>query len=65
MATVLHFDSLAKNAAAFADNVSCEEFFGMLKRERVYRRCYRSHAEARADILITSSGSTIRIGGDV
>ena len=34
-----------------ADNAACEGFFGMLKRERVYRRCYRSHAEARADIF--------------
>ena len=34
-----------------ADNAACQGFFGMLKRERVYRRGYRSHAEARADIF--------------
>ena len=32
-----------------ADNAACEGFFGMLKRERVYRCWYRSHSEARAD----------------
>lgn len=31
--------------------VSSEGFFGMLKRERVNRRCYQSHAEARADVF--------------
>ncbi|MEM6483492.1 MAG: IS3 family transposase [Pseudomonadota bacterium] len=34
-----------------ADNAACEGFFGMLKRERVNRRRYDSHAEARADIF--------------
>jgi putative transposase len=34
-----------------ADNAAMEDFFGMLKRERVNRRRYRSHAEARADIF--------------
>lgn len=34
-----------------ADNAACEGFFGMLKRERVNRRRYQSHAEARADIF--------------
>lgn len=34
-----------------ADNAACEGFFGMLKRERVNRRCYRTHAEARTDIF--------------
>ena len=33
-----------------ADNAVCEGFFGMLKRERVNRRRYDSHADARADI---------------
>lgn len=34
-----------------ADNAACEGFFGMLKRERVNRRRYESHAQARADIF--------------
>jgi len=34
-----------------ADNAACEGFFGMLKRERVNRRHYQTHAEARADIF--------------
>lgn len=34
-----------------ADNAPAEGFFGMLKRERVNRRCYQSHAEARADVF--------------
>ena len=34
-----------------ADNAAAEGFFGMLKRERVNRRRYESHAEARADIF--------------
>jgi len=34
-----------------ADNAPAEGFFGMLKRERVNRRCYRTHAEARADVF--------------
>ena len=34
-----------------ADNAACEGFFGMLKRERVNRRRYQSHAEATADIF--------------
>jgi len=34
-----------------ADNAACEGFFGMLKRERVNRRRYQTHAEARADIF--------------
>lgn len=34
-----------------ADNALVEGFFGMLKRERVNRRRYRSRAEARADIF--------------
>jgi putative transposase len=34
-----------------ADNAACEGFFGMLKRERVNRRRYESHPEARADIF--------------
>lgn len=43
-----------------ADNATAEGFFGMLKRERVNQRQYRTQAEARADIfLITSSAATI------
>jgi len=34
-----------------ADNAAAEGFFGMLKRERVNRRRYRTRAEARADIF--------------
>ena len=34
-----------------ADNALVEGFFGMLKRERVNRRHYRTRAEARADIF--------------
>ena len=34
-----------------ADNALVEGFFGMLKRERVNRRHYRSRAEARADVF--------------
>ena len=34
-----------------ADNAAAEGFFGMLKRERVNRRQYRSRSEARADVF--------------
>jgi putative transposase len=34
-----------------ADNAPAEGFFGMLKRERVNRRRYRSTADARADVF--------------
>lgn len=34
-----------------ADNAAAEGFFGVLKRERVNRRQYRTRAEARADIF--------------
>jgi putative transposase len=34
-----------------ADNAAAESFFGMLKRERVNRRQYRTRSEARADIF--------------
>jgi len=34
-----------------ADNAAAESFFGMLKRERVNRRQYRTRAEARADVF--------------
>lgn len=34
-----------------ADNAACEGFFGMMKRERIYQRTYRTQDEARADIF--------------
>jgi len=34
-----------------ADNAAAESFFGVLKRERVNRRQYRTRAQARADIF--------------
>ncbi len=43
-----------------ADNAACEGFFGMLKRERVNHRKYRTRDEARADIFFTSSGFIIQ-----
>lgn len=33
------------------DNAACEGFFGMLKRERVHHRQYRTQDEARADVF--------------
>ncbi|MCA9467744.1 MAG: IS3 family transposase [Nitrospira sp.] len=33
------------------DNAVAESFFGLLKRERVHRRQYRTRAEVRADIF--------------
>ncbi len=33
------------------DNAVAESFFGLLKRERIHRRCYRTRAEARTDIF--------------
>lgn len=34
-----------------AENAAAEDFFGLLKRERVYRRQYRTLQEARTDIF--------------
>ena len=34
-----------------ADNAAVEGFFGLLKRERIHRRKYRTKAEARSDIF--------------
>ena len=34
-----------------ADNAAMEGFFGMLKRERINRRRYRTRVEARADVF--------------
>jgi putative transposase len=33
------------------DNAVAESFFGSLKRERVQKRIYRDHAEARSDLF--------------
>jgi len=33
------------------DNAAAESFFGLLKRERVNRRNYRSRSETRADVF--------------
>ncbi len=33
------------------DNAVAESFFGLLKRERVHRRRYRTRAEAQTDIF--------------
>lgn len=33
------------------DNAACEGFFGMLKRERIHHRRYRTQNEARADVF--------------
>ena len=33
------------------DNAVAESFFGLLKRERVNRRQYRTRSEARADVF--------------
>lgn len=33
------------------DNAAAESFFGLLKRERLNRRYYRSRSEARADVF--------------
>ncbi len=38
-------------AGSCADNAPAESFFGLLKRERVNRRQYRTRSEARADIF--------------
>lgn len=39
-------------AGSCADDAASEGFFGTLKRERVNRRRYESHTEARADFLL-------------
>ena len=40
-----------RRANAFSDHAASESFFGMLKRERVNRRQYRTRAEARTDVF--------------
>ena len=42
---------LHSNRGSCADNAAAESFFGVLKRERIYRRQYRTRAEARTDIF--------------
>jgi putative transposase len=34
-----------------ADNAAAESFFGLLKRERVHRKRYKTRANARADVF--------------
>ena len=46
-----------------ADNATMEGFFGLLKRERVNRRKYRTRAEARRTSLTTSNGSITQDAG--
>ena len=38
-------------AGSCADNAAAESFFGVLNRERVNRRHYRTRTESRADIF--------------
>ena len=38
-------------AGSCAVNAAMEDFFGLLNRERVHRRKYRTRAEARADVF--------------
>lgn len=42
------------------DNTVAESFFGLLKRERVHRRQYRTRAEARTDVFDYIEGFYIR-----
>jgi len=51
---LLKYNGLVSSMSAVGhcgDNAACEGFFGMLKRERVHHRLYRTHDEARADIF--------------
>jgi putative transposase len=34
-----------------ADNAAAEDFFGMIKRERIYRQSYLTLADARSDVF--------------
>lgn len=49
--TAHHITCSMSAVGSCADNAAAEGFFGMLKRERVNRRQYRTRAEARADIF--------------
>lgn len=46
-----HITSSMSAVGSCADNAAAESFFGVLKRERVNRRQYRTRAEARADVF--------------
>ena len=46
-----HITCSMSGVGSCADNAAAESFFGVLKRERVNRRQYRTRAEARADIF--------------
>ncbi len=46
-----HIRSSMSAVGTCADNAAAESFFGLLKRERVNRRQYRTRAEARADVF--------------
>jgi putative transposase len=39
------------------DNAAMESFFSSMETERTARKTYRTRDEAKADVLITSSGS--------
>lgn len=50
----LHKNSLISSMSAVGhcgDNAACEGFFGVLKRERIHHRDYRTRDEARSDIF--------------
>ncbi|WP_343801972.1 IS3 family transposase [Marinobacterium maritimum] len=50
----LHKNSLISSMSAVGhcgDNAACEGFFGVLKRERIHHRDYRTQDEARSDIF--------------
>jgi len=46
-----HFTSSMSAVGHCGDNAASEGFFGVLKRERVYRTHYRTRDEARADVF--------------
>src|SRR5476651_2173448 len=45
------------------DNAAMESFFSSLKTERTARRMYRTRDDAKADVFVTLSASTIRNAG--
>ena len=48
---VLELIWLESKEGTCADNAAAESFLGLLKRERVNRKQYRTRAEARADVF--------------
>ena len=46
-----HMTCSMSGVGSCADNAAAESFFGVLKRERVNRRQYRTRADARADLF--------------